>query len=590
MSNQALTPAQKAQITKQRKKLEEQAYAARLEEQGRGARTTKTKALDNAVWRGAAPTGHAPTQKQSTKKPAQQRRRLPPSIASSGDSDEYVSEAPQPPKRPRLVNTAERLFDDDSNVDRPAPKPRKRSKPAIDDEDADVEEDYQDYHGPGEDDSADEGADSQPEDQDLIGITTTQLRSQLRNEVPHLEAEGPNTERSPSPGINIPDVDLEMTTTTEFEDFDNANQDDWDDAAAHANMRSRSGKRCKPSGGHRAQARRSEKPTFSDGANVPNTNCYPQPDTQPNTTSQSSAISGAHSSTDTNSPNYGWPVAAHYVAPPPSLPVSLKVQPSLLQQIIRTAIRSATGDYLFKTAYPSDKNHWKGLRTILRRCATRLELNEYAERFEKDVAFGEDIAQILVARFANRRGDVKSNASTCAAGYYSLLPGEECKDRVKDLTKSYTYIFPEEAGVMKRNKPFKHPCIIKVITKSFFESGRGGRSSLADKHSKLFSSSCEEGPKRDELELPIPIVALAATAVHCALLEWKTGEHSKLSFHGDTYQPVYERHVKVLEDIRNDHAKYHRMMADLYKTVSRGKNTAGEVNTAALVDLAAMEE
>ncbi|KAI0695827.1 hypothetical protein BC835DRAFT_1414649 [Cytidiella melzeri] len=277
MSNQALTPAQKAQITKQRKKLEEQAYAARLEEQGRGARTTKTKALDNAVWRGAAPTGHAPTQKQSTKKPAQQRRRLPPSIASSGDSDEYVSEAPQPPKRPRLVNTAERLFDDDSNVNRPAPKPRKQSKPAIDDEDADIEEDYQDYHGPGEDDSADEGANSQPEDQDLIGITTTQLR----NEVPHLEAEGPNTERSPLPGINIPDVDLEMTTTTEFEDFDNANQDDCDDAAAHANMRSRSGKRCKPSGRHCAQARCSEKPTFSDGANVPNTNCYPQPDDTP---------------------------------------------------------------------------------------------------------------------------------------------------------------------------------------------------------------------------------------------------------------------------------------------------------------------
>ncbi|KAI0695826.1 hypothetical protein BC835DRAFT_1414648 [Cytidiella melzeri] len=338
---------------------------------------------------------------------------------------------------------------------------------------------------------------------------------------------------------------------------------------------------------------------------APHPDCWLSPDfegeghecelVQFNLTSSTNVVVGhafacAHSSTDTNSPNYGWPVAAHYVAPPPSLPVSLKVQPSLLQQIIRTAIRSATGDYLFKTAYPSDKNHWKGLRTILRRCATRLELNEYAEHFEKDVAFGEDIAQILVARFANRRGDVKSNASTCAAGYYSLLPGEECKDRVKDLTESYTYIFPEEAGVMKQNKPFKHPCIIKVITKSFFESGRGGRSSLADKHSKLFSSSCEEGPKRDELELPIPIVALAATAVHCALLEWKTGEHSKLSFHGDTYQPVYERHVKVLEDIRNDHAKYHRMMADLYKTVSRGKNTAGEVNTVALVDLAAMEE
>lgn len=66
---------------------------------------------------------------------------------------------------------------------------------------------------------------------------------------------------------------------------------------------------------------------------------------------------------------------------------------------------------------------------------------------------------------------------------------------------------------MKRNKPFKHPCIITVITKTFFEGGRGSRSSLAEKHSKHFSSVFEEGAHKDELELPIPIVALAAAAV-----------------------------------------------------------------------------
>ncbi|KAL0955350.1 hypothetical protein HGRIS_001599 [Hohenbuehelia grisea] len=143
-----------------------------------------------------------------------------------------------------------------------------------------------------------------------------------------------------------------------------------------------------------------------------------------------------------------------------------------------------------------------------------------------------------------------------------------------------------QAGVIKRNKPFKHPCIIKVITKTFFEGGRGGHSSLADKHSKQFSSIFEEGPKMDELELPIPIVALAATAVHCALLEWQTGEHNKLTFHGDTYQPIYERHVKVLEDVRNERGKYHRLMADLYEMTSRSKKLAGEI----IVDIGAMEE
>lgn len=98
---------------------------------------------------------------------------------------------------------------------------------------------------------------------------------------------------------------------------------------------------------------------------------------------------------DPNSPNYNWPAEAHYVPAPPSLPLSLKAQPLSLQQIMRTTIRLATGDFMFKTAYPSDKNHWKGLRSLLRRCATRLEFEKYAERFDKDVTFGEEVAQAV---------------------------------------------------------------------------------------------------------------------------------------------------------------------------------------------------
>ncbi|KAI0683941.1 hypothetical protein BC835DRAFT_1466986 [Cytidiella melzeri] len=568
MANQALTPAQKAQITRNRKRLEELAILADLEKQGK-------------VWRGAAPTGHAPTTKKhsytvresapdtsrprETLAPSSQQvkrpRRMPPAIVTSDDSDDNATQRPLQVKRPRVV------------------KP-----PSPEEDDADVEEDYQHYHGVGDNDKNNDGDYSQSEDHDLVDVARSQLRSQLQNELPRIAAHNRDGQ-SVTPEIDTPDVKLEMISTTEVEDFDNAEPEDHDDIdtpsfqpRADLSLRQKTGKTI---GGKRARARQAERPTFTAEVNDSETRSSP-----PVTVSQGMPSSSA----DLNSPNYSWPVDTHYVPPPPTLPLSLKAQPVKLQQLIRTAIRMSTGDYLFKSAYPSEKNHWKGLCATLHRCATRLKFQEYAERFENDVTFGEDIAQHLLARIANRRGEVKYNATTCVAGYYGLLPGPECAERVKDLVDNFTYIFPEEGGVMRRNKPFKHRCILRVITKSFFEGGRGEHSSLAEKHSKHFLLTFKEGTKKDELELPIPIVALAATAVHCALLEWKSGEHIKHPFHGDTYQPIYEHHVKVLEDIRNEGGKYHRLMADLYQTVSRGKNPAANVDTAALVDLDAMDE
>ncbi|KAI0685648.1 hypothetical protein BC835DRAFT_1421041 [Cytidiella melzeri] len=613
MANQALTPAQKAQITRNRKRLEELALLADLEKQGKATRTTKTRALDNAIWRGAAPTGHAPTTKKhsytvresapdtsrprETPAPSSQQvkrpRRMPPAIVTSDDSDDNATQRPLQVKRPRVVkppspeSAARAGGHVEGTIDTnpvQTTKSKQRAAHVAEEDDADVEEDYQHYHGVGDDDKNDDGDYSQSEDHDLVDVARSQLRSQLQNELPRIAAHNRDGQ-SVTPEIDIPDVELEMTSTTEVEDFDNAEPEDHDDIdtpsfqpRADLSLRQKTGKTI---GGKRARARQAERPAFTAEANDSEIRSSP-----PVTVSQGMPSSSA----DLNSPNYGWPVDAHYVPLPPTLPLSLKAQPVKLQQLIRTAIRMSTGDYLFKSAYPSEKNHWKGLRATLHRCATRLDFQEYAERFENDVTFGEDIAQHLLARIANCRGEVKYNATTCVAGYYGLLPGPECAERVKDLVDNFTYIFPEEGGVMRRNKPFKHRCILRVITKSFFEGGRGEHSSLAEKHSKRFSSTFKEGTKKDELELPIPIVALAATAVHCALLEWKSGEHIKHPFHGDTYQPIYEHHVKVLEDIRNEGGKYHRLMADLYQTVSRGKNPAANVDTAALVDLDAMDE
>lgn len=54
-----------------------------------------------------------------------------------------------------------------------------------------------------------------------------------------------------------------------------------------------------------------------------------------------------------------------------------------------------------------------------------------------------------------------------------------------------------------------HPAIISSIKNCFFTTTRRG--SLADKYAAYFSSSIEDGPRKDDLELPIPMVCLIAT-------------------------------------------------------------------------------
>ncbi|KAI0684823.1 hypothetical protein BC835DRAFT_1421901 [Cytidiella melzeri] len=145
-----LTPAQKAQITRERKKREAEAYAAALESEGKPTRATKERAMDNAVWRGAAPTGHGPAPKTKVVPTAPQsranpkavmrprdRRHPPPTLSDSdewprnrrhppptlSDSDESVGAIRPPSKRKRTRQP-------EAELDEPADEPASFAKQA----------------------------------------------------------------------------------------------------------------------------------------------------------------------------------------------------------------------------------------------------------------------------------------------------------------------------------------------------------------------------------------------------------------------------------------------------------------------------
>jgi hypothetical protein len=94
--------------------------------------------------------------------------------------------------------------------------------------------------------------------------------------------------------------------------------------------------------------------------------------------------------------NNGWHVDSHYIPPQAGARiVSIRLQPSPLQAIIKVAIREITGDALFVTAYPSAVTITDYYIDHLKRSAGNLKLSALRERFERDPKFGDVISRVV---------------------------------------------------------------------------------------------------------------------------------------------------------------------------------------------------
>ncbi|KAJ3002419.1 hypothetical protein NUW54_g5857 [Trametes sanguinea] len=126
---------------------------------------------------------------------------------------------------------------------------------------------------------------------------------------------------------------------------------------------------------------------------------------------------------------------------------------------------------------------------------------------------------------------------------------------------------------LEKKSPYEHPIFIEVIASCFFR----GPDSIASKWASMFSSSHPDLP--DELEVPPPMVALVATAVHNALSEWRTGVHRSIPFHGAVHEEQYRGHLDILEGIKSRSLRaYHAMMHRLYTAASSSSGTTADAS------------
>ncbi|KAG6808410.1 hypothetical protein H0H92_004235 [Tricholoma furcatifolium] len=298
-----------------------------------------------------------------------------------------------------------------------------------------------------------------------------------------------------------------------------------------------------------------------------------------------------HGSSDYDTVNSGWPVDAHYVPPQPgSRNISLIAQPQYLRAFVREAIRQSLGDALFVDAHPSPTTSNDYFRSIL----VDLANEDLSLRLQSDNILLEHISRILTTRVSNMRSGAKKTTAPKVESSYSIVGTvTERRDKVKKLITSGDYIYPRNhAGLMFKTKPYHHPMIISALREYFFSAARG---SLASRHIARFTSSIKDGPQAKELELPIPMVCMIATATYAAIDDWNTGFLKKSEFNGDAYEDIYRGHELFLKNILAEKPLgYHRLMANLYSEVSnsQGSHSAQTVanNAMAILDLAGMEE
>ncbi|KAG5638099.1 hypothetical protein H0H81_001866 [Sphagnurus paluster] len=242
----------------------------------------------------------------------------------------------------------------------------------------------------------------------------------------------------------------------------------------------------------------------------------------------------------------------------------IKPQTHEVKQVLRAAIDQATYEFLFVAAYHPSEDLFSYQQALIVKCAVKLRLDVLADRLKNDVTMVDEIARLINSRLTLVRGGIKKIVGAKVEGYFSLaVSAQSCKDRVAELVHDLSYIYPIKNDDIVEGKPYQHPILIATLKESFFASGR---KSLGDKYALKFLSSITDGEASKEPEIPLPMIAFVATALHSALDDWFSGECKKTSFNADAYEDIYNSHVSLLDDIRKQKVKYHRMASNLYKS------------------------
>ncbi|KAG1810189.1 uncharacterized protein HD556DRAFT_1302543 [Suillus plorans] len=263
------------------------------------------------------------------------------------------------------------------------------------------------------------------------------------------------------------------------------------------------------------------------------------------------------------------------------------------QRVVRNAILDAKCHVIFVNAYPElvDKNQIS-LQSLLT-VAQNLDVPAIKQHLQTDAQYAAHLSSLVEPRIPLLRRDLKITACANIDGYFRL--GQNIV-KARKLMEQHAYVYAlkfdtDDDASPIRKKPYQGDLLIFLLYDGVFD----GAKSIGVKYAGRFGEIASN--KGNRPKIPIPLLALVATAVYAALF-WKTlGSPGKFNFTGNQFSETYVFHVKFLEKLKKDApAKFHCMMADIYEAIQALKRKGNDhlasehQDALALLDLDGMAE
>ncbi|KAJ7120546.1 hypothetical protein C8R43DRAFT_1136719 [Mycena crocata] len=287
-----------------------------------------------------------------------------------------------------------------------------------------------------------------------------------------------------------------------------------------------------------------------------------------------------------------WDITTRLALPALNKEIGMTAQHPELQFVLRNSISLVKIFVLFVNAYlPQVTRAGTARPFIIEAAEIRHASHFILERLLADPGFGTILAPIVLDRTNLLRGGMKRCAGNCVLAFYGLvdLDAEKMKTRIEELLQDHRYIFPTDpkTGQLQLDKPFRHGSIRFVLKEEIFSSP-----SFVSQNIDRFPARYDKKP--DERECPDAMVALAATAVYAALVEYRmTGQRQTIAFTEDAYQGTHNNHIATLEQVRENAPRAtHKVLHELFKEVGASNKAANAASgsSAALIHLVDLPE
>ncbi|KAN0124676.1 hypothetical protein V8E53_012645 [Lactarius tabidus] len=266
-----------------------------------------------------------------------------------------------------------------------------------------------------------------------------------------------------------------------------------------------------------------------------------------------------------------WPTETDLHFIPGSTRITLTGQQPTVRMVIGDAIDNVRVSLVFIDAFPDAACMTEFVREGLLSAAARRGPATAAvlKRLQEDEEYFSTISPL--ARISIFRAKVKECVNAITSGtFQSMSSPMKVAESVVYQLSNYNYTFPpgparSTGSLVMRSRPYRNDRIINAIRDLYFS---GGHMSFASRCSSHFPS-CDHCDNVTRREVPVPMVALVATALYAVIFEWRSGKQDVEDFSANSYLDVYLGHIETLREILTQRSgAFHSMMADIYSKAS----------------------